>query len=425
MNKVDVLFCGWGQRWTLGTLADNGRQLIFEYSAEALRRGVELSALNLALRREAYGDFPDYLDRLPGLVSDALPDGWGLLLMDRLFAKKGRSRESISPLDRLSFIGERAMGALAFVPPGSDDLSDEDLGLIELASAVQDVIADKDTTALEELALVGGSPHGARPKALVQYDRENGTISTLPEAPGESWLVKFPGQGEHKEVCAVEDAYCTMARRCGLEVPETRFFDIDSKIAAFGIARFDRERGMRVPVHSVAGALHANFRMPALDYSDMLRATRFFTRDATQVEAAFRRCVFNVIFNNRDDHSKNFSFRMTEAMEWKFSPAYDLTFNGGPRGCHQTAVMGEALNPGRTDLLKLAADVGLNMATAEAIIDEMLGHASELQGDFSNSVIRRATATMIRQAVDKNIARCSKLPSAPKSTPKSPARRRP
>jgi serine/threonine-protein kinase HipA len=229
-----------GQRWTRVTLADNGRQIIFEYSAEALTRGLELSTLRLALRREAYGDFPVCLNRLPGLVSDALPDGWGLLLMDRLFAKKGRGRESISPLDRLSFIGERAMGALSFVPSSSDDLSDADLGLLQLASAVQDVIADRDTAALEELALVGGSPHGARPKALVQYDLSNGTISTLFEAPGEAWLVKFSGQGEHKEVCAVEDAYCTMARRCGLEVPQTRFFDINSKLAAFGIARFDR-----------------------------------------------------------------------------------------------------------------------------------------------------------------------------------------
>jgi serine/threonine-protein kinase HipA len=421
MNKVDVLFRGWGQRWTLGTLADNGRQLIFEYSAQALTRGLELSALNLALRREAYGGFPDYLDRLPGLVSDALPDGWGLLLMDRLFAKRGWSRESISPLDRLSFIGDRAMGALAFVPSTSADLSDQDLGLLALASAVEDIIADKDTTALEELALVGGSPHGARPKALVQYDQDNGTISTLPEAPGESWLVKFPAQGEHKEVCAVEDAYCRMASRCRLEVPETRFFDINNKLAAFGIARFDRERGMRVPVHSVAGALHANFRMPSLDYSDILRATRFFTRDATQVEAGFRRCVFNVVFNNRDDHGKNFSFRMNEAMEWKLAPAYDLTFNGGPRGHHQTAVMGEASDPGRSDLLKLAVDVDLKQAAAEAVIDEMLTRASELQRELSNSTIRRSTATTIGQAVDRNIARCSRGPSVPKTT----ARRRP
>lgn len=414
MNTVDVVFCGWGQRWTLGTLADNGRHLIFEYSPEAHRRGLELSPLNLALRREAYGDFPQHLDRLPGLVSDALPDGWGLLLMDRLFQRRGRSRESLSPLDRLSFIGERAMGALSFVPSTTADVSDADLDLMALASAVQQVIADRDSVALEELALVGGSPHGARPKALVQYDRAQGMISTLPKAPGRSWLVKFPGQGEHREVCAVEDAYCAIARRCGLEVPETRFFDISGKLAAFGIERFDRERGMRVPVHSFAGALHADFRIPSLDYSDVLRATRFFTRDATQVGAAFRRCVFNVIFNNRDDHVKNFSLRMNDAMEWKLSPAYDLTFNGGPRGHHQTAVMGEALAPGRSDLLKLASDSDISLAVAQRVIDEVVHRSSDLRGDLSNSVVRRSTVSTIVQAVDRNAARCGRAAGAGK-----------
>ena len=96
MNKIDVLFCGWGQRWHLGTLADNGRQVIFEYSAEALKRGHEFSKLNLQLRAEAYGGFPEHLDQLPGLISDSLPDGWGRLLMDRVFrsAIVERGRES-------------------------------------------------------------------------------------------------------------------------------------------------------------------------------------------------------------------------------------------------------------------------------------------------------------------------------------------
>jgi len=64
-----------------------------------------------------------------------------------------------------------------------------------------------------------------------------------------------------------------------------------------------------------------------------------FTNDVTQVELAFKRCVFNVVFNNRDDPAKNFSFRMKESMEWRLSPCYDLTFNSGPGGHHQTSVM--------------------------------------------------------------------------------------
>lgn len=408
MKKVDVLFSGWGQRWVLGTLADDGRQLIFEYSAEALRRGVEHSHLKLPLRREAHGGFPAHLNHLPGLISDALPDGWGLLLMDRLFLKGGKSLASISPLDRLSFMGDRAMGALSFLPSSQSAWSAEDLCLLQMASAVQDVIADRDTAALQQLAMLGGSPHGARPKALVQYDAQAQSISTLHDAPGAPWLVKFPAQYEHKEVCAVEKVYCDIAVRCGLQVPVTRLFDINSELAAFGIERFDRERGMRVPVHSFAGALHADFRVPSLDYQSILRATSFFTSDAKQVEAAFKRCVFNVIFNNRDDHAKNFSLRMSEAMEWKFSPAYDLTFNPGPGGYHQSSVMGEALSPGREHLLALAADANLRKGDAKACIEQMLDESRSLKHELQrHPSIRKETITLITSAVHANAARCA------------------
>ncbi|WP_267478195.1 HipA domain-containing protein [Paraburkholderia gardini] len=52
-------------------------------------------------------------------------------------------------------------------------------------------------------------------------------------------------------MCAIEATYALLARDCGLDMPETAWFDVDTKLAAFGIARFDREGGLRVPVHTV------------------------------------------------------------------------------------------------------------------------------------------------------------------------------
>lgn len=116
MKKLRVFYEGWGERWPLATLADDGQHLLFEYSAEALQQGLELSPRHLALRAQAYGGFAEHQMLLPGLVADALPDGWGLMLMDRLFRKAGRPSSGLSPLDRLAFIGTRAMGALRFEP---------------------------------------------------------------------------------------------------------------------------------------------------------------------------------------------------------------------------------------------------------------------------------------------------------------------
>ncbi len=162
----------------LGTLAQTGPRILFEYSAEALKRGVKFAELSVPLASHTYSNMPAFFGGLPGFVADALPDGWGLLLMDRVFRKAARDPATLTPLDRLAFIGTRAMGALAFEPPADLDLEPDELTLRQLAEAARNVIEDRDTRALETLAVVGGSPHGARPKALVSFDQASRTIST-------------------------------------------------------------------------------------------------------------------------------------------------------------------------------------------------------------------------------------------------------
>ncbi len=311
MQTLLVHYQGWGERWLLGTLADNGRQLLFEYSPEAVRQGLELSPLHLKLQAAAHGGFPANQHRLPGLIADALPDGWGLLLMDRLMRQGGINPATLSPLDRLAFIGDRALGALAFEPAQPWAMTSHDKTLLALAQDARRVLAGQGVSDLKDLALLGGSPQGARPKVLVFVDPSSWMISTMPGSGTAPWLVKFPASGEHKETCAVEDLYAELARRCGLEMPATRLFDLGPKLAAFGIARFDREGELRVPLHSLAGAMHADFRLPgAVDATTFLRATRLFTRDEREVRKAFERVAFNVLFHNRDDHPKNFAFRL-------------------------------------------------------------------------------------------------------------------
>jgi len=403
MKLLNVIFNGWGERWPLGVLADNGRDILFEYAPEALRRGIELSPRQLPLRAEGYSSLPRHQQRLPGLVADSLPDGWGMLLMDKLFRKQGRAQGSISPLDRLAFVGERGMGALSYVPPDPLQLSPEELQLLDLAKAAHTLSQGKDSAILQQLVLLGGSPHGSRPKVLVQFDPASSQLSTLDDANwGQPWLIKFPAQGEHKEVCAIEHVYAELARHCGLEMPATRHFDLGRRLAAFGVQRFDREDGMRVPVHTLAGMLHVDFRLPSVDYSTLLRATRLMTGDQRQVETAFQRCVFNVLFNNRDDHAKNFAYRMSRDGHRQLSPCYDLSFNPGPGGEHQMAVMGESKAPGLTDLLRLAADSGVPERQARHIIETTAAQTG-LFADLAHSApIRTATIKAISRVIHTN-----------------------
>lgn len=403
MKRLTVLYCGWGERWPLATLADDGTRLLFEYTDEALRQRLELSPRMLKLQSAAYGNFPDYLMRLPGLVADCLPDGWGLLLMDRAFRKLGMKQ--VSPLDRLAFIGDKAMGALAFEPANEDALPDEDVNLLELARSVRTVLDGKDVDVLRRLILLGGSPHGARPKALVHYDPATGAMRTHGDGAGEPWLVKFPAREEHKDACALEHAYAACAADCQLEMPATAYFDLGRQYAAFGVKRFDRQAGMRVPMHTLAGLLHADFRLPAVDYGTFLRATRFLTRDEREVEKAYRRAVFNVVFNNRDDHAKNFAYCLDERRRWKLAPAYDLTFNAGPGGEHQMDVCGEGRAPGKADLLKLAVEAEVPRENAGVVIDRITAVAASLKARLADYPIRKLRQREVVASVEANLAR--------------------
>lgn len=403
MKKLTVFYVGWGERWPLATLADNGRTILFEYTAEAMRQQLELSPRMLELNVSAYEDFPVHQMRLPGLVADSLPDGWGLLLMDRAFRRAGL--QSVSPLDRLAFIGDRAMGALSYEPADPDTLPDEDVKLLDVAKQVQMVVDGADAEVLRRLMLLGGSPHGARPKALVYYDPASGVMRTQASDNEEPWLVKFPANGEHKDTCAIEHAYAQLAVACGLEMPQTRYFDLDSRHAAFGIQRFDRQNGMRVPMHTLAGFLHADFRIPSVDATTFLRATRAITHDEREVAKAFQRVVFNVAFNNRDDHVKNFAFCLDQQRQWKLAPAYDLTFNEGPGGEHQMDVCGEARTPGRAELMRLATVAAVPAAEASEIIDLIVSVASDLKVSLADYPIRKVRQREVVRAVEANLDR--------------------
>ena len=406
MKIVHVLYQGWGENWPLGTLADDGQQLLFEYSPQALAEDLSLSPRYLPLQKQAIGHFPPHQWRLPGLFADSLPDGWGMLLMDKLFRKQGIRLEQFSPLDRLSFIGHRGMGALTYEPDTQGDVLADTVDLVALAQETVLVLQGADTETLQRLALLGGSPQGARPKVLVFYDPASARISTTPMHAGSGWLVKFQAMGEHKEVCAIEAFYAQLARACGLDVPDTHVFDLSAKQAALGIERFDLVQGQRVPIHSLAGFLHSDFRIPsAVDYTTFLRATRMLTRDEREVQKAFERAVFNVLFHNRDDHPKNLAFRMDAQRHWKLAPCFDLTYSQSPGGEHQMDVCGEGLNIQRSHLMQLAQNGGLDQRWALQRLDGMLDVVDQWRELVSGFDIRQRTAQAILQSVQKQQSR--------------------
>lgn len=399
MKKLQVIYAGWGERWTLGTLADTGQKILFEYSPQAHQQGLELAPLCAPLAHVGAITGEPFFMGLPGLIADAMPDGWGLLLMDRAIRQAGLRPENISPLDRLAFIGERAMGALVFEPANSIDAEPDNLELEQLAKEAALVLANEEADeALRHLLLLGGSPQGARPKVLVNYNPVSGQISCgANQSDGEPWLVKFPAGNEHRDACAIEALYARLAEHCGLEMPESRFFALGKQHSAFGVRRFDREGGLRIPLQTLSAALHVDYRLPSLDYEMLLRLTRRLTGDEREVGKAFERCVFNVLTHNRDDHSRNFAFRLDRQRRWQLAPPFDLTFNEGPRGEHFTTIAGEGRAPARRHLIELARRGGIPARQAEASMDRLCEGMSTLPELANELPIRKSRlATLLR-----------------------------
>ncbi|WP_085637252.1 MULTISPECIES: type II toxin-antitoxin system HipA family toxin [unclassified Pseudomonas] len=415
LEQVDVYYDGWGEHWQWGTLVSTtaltGRPLIvFEYSDEAKRKGLELSSLKLPLEGPKLSrDFPRHQLGLPGPVYDSLPDGWGMLLMDRLFKRRRLNPARIRPLERLAYIGNNAMGAMSFKPVAPEGLEpQEHIPLDLLAAEVQDVLNGEGGEFLERLLLVGGSPQGARPKALVYRDPLTLAFTTIATPGFEAWLVKFPARQEHPEVCAIEMVYAECLRKCGIRTPDTQYFSLPNGLAAFATRRFDRQGELRVPMQSLAAFTGADFQTAGtLDYVSFLRATHRCTNDIREKALAFERAAFNVVFNNRDDHPKNFAYLMSPSGQWTLAPAYDVTFCEGPGGYHQMDVMGEALEIDRKSLLRLAEEAEIPAGAAGDIIDRMCNVASQFAAMAEHGypgVITRDTLQVIQDRIDENIA---------------------
>jgi len=412
VKELTVTYQGLGEPFVLGTLADDGQDVLFQYTPQALERGLQLSPLRLPLRAQAYPDGrADYvqLHDVPGLIYDSLPDGWGYRLMHRRMKALGMDPDKASTLDRLAYLGANTMGALTFAPALPDTLGSQELTLRALAQEVQAVLLNDGHEVLAELARAGASSAGARPKALVCYNPTTGQMSTQASAvpDGQAWLVKFPGGDDAPDCAALEELYARVANHCQLGMTETRFFELPGGLTAFATRRFDRHGAQRVHVHSLAGLLHANFQVPSVSYEDYFRVTRRLTRDQRELTKAVRRCAFNILMNNRDDHAKNLSFLMDADANWRLAPPYDLTYCPGYKGEHFMDIAGEGAAPGRKHVLQAAQAAGLPTAVSAQAIDELLANATPtLLLDLAKALpLRTTTVANVHRSMQANRAR--------------------
>jgi len=313
----------------------------------------------------AFGD-------LPAVFGDSLPDGWGKLLMDRELQARGMRLDEVTDMDRLAMVGTGGMGALVYRPaqaPAPDMHFDLDW-FERLVPEVDGATADE----LERLRAVAGGSQGARPKFVAQLAADGAQLRDHRAALEEGWrhvLVKRRALENPAGTVEVEAAYAMMARAAGIEMTWTGVLHATSGEPFFATERFDRPGGGRLHAQTVAALLALDFREAYLDYRELLRLTRFMTRDARAAEEAYRRMVFNARTHNRDDHLKNHAFLMDAAGIWRLAPAYDLTFSSGPGGEHTLTIADEGRRPGREAFAAVARESGISARRAAEIVDQV------------------------------------------------------
>lgn len=349
----------------------------FSYDADWLKAPLPLSPYELPASPGVTEHRKGCFLTLPELFYDSLPDRFGMTVLRRNFEAQDISDPT--PLQMLSYLGKRTMGALSYQPAADEPGQAESVDLVEAAKSARQLMAHEHIEVLDPaLAKAGATAGGMMPKILAAISEDGSRILTgaqdIPEGM-EAWLIKLnTNEQKYSSLIELEYAYFAMARAAGLRVPETRLLHDQVGRPHFAIRRYDRtekDPNARIHTQTYASLAGVDYREPTGDYENLLRLTKHLTRNHQEVCEQFRRMLFNVLAYNRDDHAKNFSFCMDDHGEWTLSPAYDLLFTDNDLGGNWMLLQGKRTKIRRGDFEQLSELVGIRRKTLDEMIAEI------------------------------------------------------
>ncbi|MBY0574113.1 MAG: type II toxin-antitoxin system HipA family toxin [Undibacterium sp.] len=325
----------------------------FAFDPKFIKLSIDLAPLQMPIKTTStpmiFTNLPEATyKRLPAMLADALPDDFGNAIVDRYMADQGISKDKITALDRLAYMGKRSMGALEFKPQhGPKKSTSTAIKLGELIHQARNVIdgsfhsENETSTTLRNIIEVGTSAGGARAKAVIAINPATDEIrsgqTTVPEN-FEHWLLKFDGIGKDSELGAssdygrIEYAYSMMAKKAGIHMTECRLLEEGGR-SHFMIKRFDRIHNTKIHMQTLCAMSHMDYKARGVhSYNQLFSTIESLHLPREDLVEAFRRMVFNAMAKNCDDHPKNFSFLLPKGGIWRLSPAYDVTFAHNPDG---------------------------------------------------------------------------------------------
>ena len=371
----------WGRE--IGSLMwrQGKRSSYFVYHPAFLAEGLEpfplIAPKRGAINKAFISEDKRMYQHLPAFLADSLPDDWGNALFQQWQMDQKLSVNEVTPLDKLTFIGSRGMGALEFIPDAQIKPRAEKIDIASLAKLAQKIFEDRENASIEPgetltkklLMTVGTSAGGRQPKALIAINCETGEIRSGQIAGLDGYdyyILKF---GDPERTSAeLEMAYYEMACAAGIDMMHSELMSAEGE-NHFMTQRFDRRDGEKMHLQTLAA-----MDPDADSYEQLLLVCRNLHLPDASGEDIFRRMVFNYLANNTDDHNKNFSFMMAPNGEWSLTPAYDMTyiFNLGgflPHREHCLLMRGKYADWTKEDVMLFAADNGIR--GAEKIIRQV------------------------------------------------------
>jgi serine/threonine-protein kinase HipA len=359
----------WGEE--IGQLVEHRGIIKFKYSDS---NTLDFSPIKMPVANKKVYEFShlNFQYGLPGLISDHLPGSYGMDYMDRFMFEYLKRKPTI--MERLQFLGTHTLGALEFHPAYKTEDYKEMLNITQLYENSKKLLNQEyeDSNSMPTLktliAVSNSAGGGARAKAMVGFNPLDKTIS-LTRKQGDfpkgysPVIIKYddgdismyPNLARKYKDASVptklEYLYHLFAKECGIEMSRCELLELDGK-AHFLTCRFDRCDDERFHIHSLSGMMHYNPSDTYNDYMDMFRVANKLNLSQKQKEQMAKVILFNAIFGNRDDHSKNFSFLMNRAGIWSFTPVYDLTYTSN--GYHQMLLGNKVLNRSSFEDLKNA-----------------------------------------------------------------------
>lgn len=354
-NSIRVLL--WGKE--IGTLTWNQerKQSFFFFSPDYFNLPYDLCPIthpkgDNTTRQAIYGPSMrgvDPSDRiyqgLPPFLADSLPDTWGNLIFEKWFNDNGIPDSEKTPLAKLSFIGNRAMGAFEFAPMMSPDFyKDKPIDIAELykeSLVIEEELSRKsvrsEDATINNIAALGTSAGGSRKKAIISI-APDGTIHSGKTSSDKDWkhcIIKF--NDPKYSSSEIEKTYYDLAVEAKIPMMASRLVTIDG-INHFLTERFDRQDGKKTVTQTLAA-----INPDANSYEDLFKTCRRLGIPPAEMTSLYRQTVFNFLMNNADDHKKNFSFMLDADFKWHLTPAYDIMF----------IISEDAISPEKTHCMSL------------------------------------------------------------------------